>query len=657
MLSRRSFGMMSTLPLIVLGLASESSASSASAASATAPRPLALSADGAPAKVLELTGGDGALTSLAQAGLTSSPSAAPSATASPAASAPAAASGTGVGTAHFSLATADLTSDVDPERDATLLTEPLAVDGFVVAGFTWSGGGLPDGASAYLRVREGGEWSTWHLLEVESAEGRDSGSARPTGTEPFVTGGADAVQAALIIDDARSIPAGLRLHLVPDAPSGSEETIESSELESVTAPTTPVDQSATARQTTAAGTIETLAPAGAPAGGTGLGPLPQGLAAAVAVAGLPFSVTPRSAWGASSSSDWDVEYATAKHVIVHHTAGTNNYTAAQSMGIIQGIYHYHSVTLDWGDIGYNFLVDKYGTVYEGRLGTLDSAPGTMAVGGHAYGANTGTMGISMMGDYSAVAPSQAQLDRVGRLAGWFLARGGGTDAGGWASFTIRSTQKYAAGQVVSLPRILGHRDVGYTACPGNVGYSRMDQIRSIAATQMGGAPTPKPGWVQSGSAWYYYTDDLELVTGWLQEGSAWYYLSPGSGRMATGWLWDGKAWYYLSPSSGAMATGWKKDGNRWYYLHSSGAMLTGWQKVGPDWYYLDLSSGAMATGWRFINGGWYYLAENWGGMATGWHRIGGTWYYLRPDAGFMVTGTQSIGGKTYRFAPSGAWIG
>ena len=78
MLSRRSFGMMSTLPLIALGLASESSASSASAASATAPRPLALSADGAPAKVLELTGGDGALTSLAQAGLKSSPSAAPS---------------------------------------------------------------------------------------------------------------------------------------------------------------------------------------------------------------------------------------------------------------------------------------------------------------------------------------------------------------------------------------------------------------------------------------------------------------------------------------------------------------------------------------------------------------------------------------------------
>ncbi|WP_159717022.1 N-acetylmuramoyl-L-alanine amidase [Actinomyces marmotae] len=651
MLSRRSFGMMSTLPLIALGLASESAASSALAPPAVAPaRPLALPPDGAPAKVLELTSGDGSPTPLAQAGLKASPSAAPS----PAGSAPAA-SGTGVGTARFPLATADLSSGIDPERDATILTEPLAVDGFVVAGFTWGDGGLPDGASAYLRVREGGEWSTWHLLEVEGPGGRDSGPARSTGTEPFVTGGADAVQAALIIDDARSIPAGLRLHLVPDAPSGSEETIEASELESVTAPATPVDRAATARQAAAAGTVEAPTPAGAGAGAAGAGGSLASLAGAIAVDGLPFGVIPRSAWGASSSSDWDVEYASAKHVVVHHTAGTNNYTAAQSKGIIQGIYHYHSVTLDWGDIGYNFLVDKYGTVYEGRLGTLDSAPGTMSVGGHAYGANTGTMGVSMMGDYSAVAPTRAQLDRVGGLAGWFLARGGVTDVSGWADFTIRSSQKYEAGQVVSLPRILAHRDVGYTSCPGDVGYSRLDQIRSIAATQMS-APALRPGWVRAGGAWYYYSDDLKLVTGWLEVDSTWYYLSPGSGRMATGWLWDGNAWYYLDPSSGAMATGWKKAGGRWYYLHSTGAMLTGWQRIGPDWYYLDPSSGAMATGWRLVNGGWYYLAEGWGGMATGWHRIGSDWYYLGPGDGRMVTGTQSIDGRNYRFAPSGAWI-
>ncbi|SHI29073.1 Putative cell wall binding repeat-containing protein [Actinomyces denticolens] len=647
MLSRRSFGMMSTLPLIALGLASESAASTAPAAART--RPLSLPTDGAPAKVLELTSGDGALSPLARAGLKASPAATSAATSAPAAS------GAGIGTTGLPLAAADPSSGVDPERDAAILTEPLVVDGFVVAGFTWNGGGLPDGASAYLRVREGGEWSTWHLLEVEGAEGRDSGPSRPVGTEPFVTGGADAVQAALVVDGSQSIPAGLRLHLVPDAPSGTEETVGASGLESVTAPATAVDRAATARQAADAGTVEAPVPVGTGTGGAGAGAALAGLAGAIAVDGLPFAVTPRSAWGASSSSDWEVEYATARHVVVHHTAGTNNYTAAQSMGIIQGIYHYHSVTLGWGDIGYNFLVDKYGTVYEGRLGTLDSAPGTMSVGGHAYGANTGTMGISMMGDYSAVAPTQAQLDRVGRIAGWFLSRGGVTDASGWADFTIRSSEKYVAGQVVSLPRILAHRDVGRTSCPGNVGYSRMDQIRSIAASQMG-APAPSPGWVRAGSAWYYYSDDLELVTGWLELGSTWYYLSPGSGRMATGWMWDGKAWYYLDPSSGAMATGWKKDGGRWYYLHPTGAMLTGWQKVGPDWYYLDPSNGAMATGWRFINGGWYYLAEDWGGMATGWHRIGGSWYYLRPDAGFMVTGTQSIDGTTYRFAPSGAWI-
>ena len=198
-------------------------------------------------------------------------------------------------------------------------------------------------------------------------------------------------------------------------------------------------------------------------------------------------VTTREEWGANPAYlNWAPDYAPAEHVIVHHTAGTNNYTPEQSPAIVRGIYYYHAVVLGWGDIGYNFLVDKYGQVFEGRYGTLDSDPGAMVVGGHAYGANTGTMGISMMGNYSSVSPSEIQIERVGQMAGWFLGRAGVADAHGSSRYTFHATQKYRRGQTIDLDVISAHRDVGYTTCPGNAGYSAMGQIRDIAQAQLDG---------------------------------------------------------------------------------------------------------------------------------------------------------------------------
>ena len=170
-------------------------------------------------------------------------------------------------------------------------------------------------------------------------------------------------------------------------------------------------------------------------------------------------VTTREEWGANPAYlNWKPNYAPADHVIVHHTAGTNDYTPEQSPSIVRGIYYYHAVILGWGDIGYNFLVDKYGQVFEGRYGTLDSEPGAMVVGGHAYGANTGTMGISMMGNYSSVSPSEIQIERVGQMAGWFLGRAGVVDAYGSSRFTFHATQKYRRGQTIDLDVISAHRD-------------------------------------------------------------------------------------------------------------------------------------------------------------------------------------------------------
>ena len=380
-----------------------------------------------------------------------------------------------------------LPAATDPQADATLLTDPLEVDRFFVAGFTWAGGAdLPEGVRIYLRVRENGTWSPWYLNEAADA-GRDDRATSATGE--FVTGGADAIQASVV---GSSLPAGLKLALVPSRPQG-EEVLDADDLKTTEAAPTPVIEEAAASQPQGAqAEPAATAPSASPAWGTQPAAVPAAVSvAAPAVApaattanGLPVAVTTRAEWGANASyMSWDPEYARAGHVVVHHTAGTNSYSAGQSASIVRGIYYYHAVTLDWGDIGYNFLVDKFGTVFEGRSGSVAAPAGTMSIGAHARGVNTGTMGISMMGDYSTVSPSDAQLSSVGKMAGWFLKRAGISDVTGWASLHVWTTERYQAGSTISMPRILGHRDVGYTTCPGNVGYSKLGAIRAIAKAQ------------------------------------------------------------------------------------------------------------------------------------------------------------------------------
>ena len=383
-----------------------------------------------------------------------------------------------------------LPAATDPQADAALLTDPLEVDRFFVAGFTWTGGAdLPDGVRIYLRVRENGTWSPWYLNEAADA-GRDDRAT--SGTGEFVTGGADAIQASVV---GSSLPAGLKLALVPSRPQG-EEVLDAGDLTTTQAAPTPVIEDASAMENqgtqvdpaamtlsaSPAWATQPAAVSAAPAAAPALAPV------ATTANGLPVAVTTRAEWGANASyMSWDPEYARAGHVVVHHTAGTNSYSAGQSASIVRGIYYYHAVTLDWGDIGYNFLVDKFGTVFEGRSGSVAAPAGKMSIGAHARGVNTGTMGISMMGDYSAVSPSDAQLSSVGKMAGWFLKRAGISDVTGWAGLHVWTTERYQAGSTISMPRILGHRDVGYTTCPGNVGYSKLDTIRAIAKAQ-GAAP-------------------------------------------------------------------------------------------------------------------------------------------------------------------------
>ncbi|EGF57859.1 N-acetylmuramoyl-L-alanine amidase [Actinomyces sp. oral taxon 170] len=579
----------------------------------------------------------------------------------------------------------------DPQADATLLTDPLEVDRFLVAGFTWTGGpDLPEGVRIYLRVRENGTWSPWYLNEAADA-GRDDRTT--SGTGEFVTGGADAIQASVV---GGSLPVGLKLALVPSRPQG-KRVLDADELKTTEAAPTPVIEDAVAQpqagrsgalespaeltgQSVSAVTTRLITPASFSTAETAARPastVPAALPVATSANGLPVPVTTRAEWGANASyMSWDPDYASAGHVVVHHTAGTNNYSAGQSASIVRGIYYYHAVTLDWGDIGYNFLIDKYGTVFEGRSGSVAAPAGRMSVGAHARGVNTGTMGLSMMGDYSSISPSDAQLSSVGKMAGWFLKRAGIMDANGWAGLHVWTTERYQAGSTISMPRILAHRDVGYTSCPGDVGYSRLGTIRTIAQQQISGSGGWKAesgswyylrpdgakatGWVADAGSWYYLDASRggAMTTGWLRESSSWYYLRP-DGAMATGWVRGPGGWFYLDGSrGGAMATGWVSDGGSWYYLNSDGALATGWVADAGSWYYLDGSrGGAMATGWVSDGGSWYYLNSD-GALATGWVADAGSWYYLdASQGGTMVTGRAKIEGRWSTFAAGGAWQG
>ncbi|MEJ2888787.1 N-acetylmuramoyl-L-alanine amidase [Actinomycetospora aeridis] len=208
----------------------------------------------------------------------------------------------------------------------------------------------------------------------------------------------------------------------------------------------------------------------------------------------------RSQWGADESkATWGPETTpTVRAVTIHHTSESNDYTPAESAGIVRAIFAYHTQKQGWGDIGYNALVDKYGTIFEGRAGGMDKA----VVAAHAGGFNRETWGIAMMGNYSTLPPSAATLNSVAALAAWKL---GGlyrdpdeqvrlTSAGG-------GTSRFPKGQSTSVPALFAHRDVGNTSCPGDVGYAQMGPLRAkVKALIEGSAGDVRTAWsAQRGS--------------------------------------------------------------------------------------------------------------------------------------------------------------
>ncbi len=133
------------------------------------------------------------------------------------------------------------------------------------------------------------------------------------------------------------------------------------------------------------------------------------------------AIVTRAQWGADESLRHGTpSYATVKMAFVHHTDTGNDYTAADAPAIVRAIYAYHTQTLGWSDIGYDFLIDRYGTIYEGRYGGVARG----VVGAQVLGFNTHSTGVSIIGTYTAAAPPAAAMTSLENLLAWKLSLGG-----------------------------------------------------------------------------------------------------------------------------------------------------------------------------------------------------------------------------------------
>ncbi|MET7318985.1 peptidoglycan recognition protein [Streptomyces sp. NPDC005549] len=315
-----------------------------------------------------------------------------------------------------------------------------------------------------------GTWSGWRELETHNADHAadpdtpESTSGRVRGaTAPLWVGESDGVEARVraenppgTIRSAAPLPAGLRLELVDPGKDGPQTTTRArTQAEPAVLPALPARSAVPARPARQKAEPH-------------VGPRP--------------SITTRRGWGADEKLR-DRGYVYTKKVktaFVHHSATGNNYRCSQAPSVIRGIYRYHVNSMGWRDLGYNFLVDKCGRIYEGRAGGV-SKP---VLGAHTLGFNSNSMGIAVLGTYSSKKPSSAALKAIARLTAWKVGLYG-MNPRGKTYLKSGGGNLYRKGKKVRLNVISGHRDGFATNCPGKKLYAKLGTARSKAAKYQG----------------------------------------------------------------------------------------------------------------------------------------------------------------------------
>ena len=230
----------------------------------------------------------------------------------------------------------------------------------------------------------------------------------------------------------------------------------------------------------------------------------------LAATGTP-AIIPRRAWAGSDTAyrrAVPARYADAvRFAVVHHTAGASPATPAQSVAMVRAIAVYHVRANGWDDIGYNFLVDRFGQIFEGRYGGIDRP----VIGAHAQGFNTGSVGVALIGTYTSASPSSAAQDALVRLLSWRLDLAH-VDPLARVSYASGGNPEFRPGIAVKLRDISGHRDTGYTTCPGDRAYALLPQIAArVAATGLPKLYAPK---VQSAAGLVRFTARVSGAIPW-----------------------------------------------------------------------------------------------------------------------------------------------
>ena len=205
-------------------------------------------------------------------------------------------------------------------------------------------------------------------------------------------------------------------------------------------------------------------------------------------------IVPRSVWGGDlpvlgpleSEAPGDVRF-----LLVHHTVTSNSDSQSESFTTLRKIYGMHtSPDKGWPDIAYNFLIDRFGVIHEGRSGSLESP-----IKGSATGGSQGFAQLCcFLGDHQVQAPTEEAQSSMVALLAWLASKYDiPMSEGSTATFVSRGSNRWPAGKTVTTPTIGGHRDMSSTACPGDAAYVLLDaRFRPEVAAIVGGvaaAPT------------------------------------------------------------------------------------------------------------------------------------------------------------------------
>ncbi|MFD5631759.1 peptidoglycan recognition protein [Streptomyces sp. NPDC127072] len=396
---------------------------------------------------------------------------------------------------------------------------------FSLVGIVWDdpAGELRGRVQVRTRAVATGHWSGWQDVDTHNHEHApdpgtaEAASSRVRGsTAPLWVGDSDGVEVRVQAEaDARAtaagdslLPRGMRLELVapgadaapagarPDvrragAPQGlarGETQAHAPRASALSTAHAPESADTTDLETAASGEVPELAsnvipalsqleteaeflaerPAGDQRVKPHIGPRPR--------------IVTRKGWGANEKlrERGFVYSKRVKAAFVHHTASGNNYRCSQVPSVIRSIYRYHVVSSGWRDIGYNFLVDRCGNIYEGRAGGVAKA----VTGAHTLGFNTDSMGIAVLGSFGKTKPSKSAVTAIAKLTAWKLGLFG-VNPRGKTYLKSGGGNLYKKGKNVRLNVISGHRDGFSTECPGWQMYTKLGTARKAAAKYQG----------------------------------------------------------------------------------------------------------------------------------------------------------------------------